>query len=67
MELPDRFPEGTKFGVWEDIPLSREPDLFTLAWDSDKPRRILSSRFDEIDKLLTEMEFRALVRSNAAA
>jgi hypothetical protein len=58
--LPDTFPAGTKFGVWDDIPLSKTPDWVVTAWEPPAPRRMNGTRFIEA-KLLSEADFRALV------
>jgi len=56
------FPAGTQFGEFEGIPVSQDADRNATAWDVAGGRRFLSGSSSPILVLISEAEFRALVK-----
>ena len=62
VSIPKSFPPGTQFGEFEGIPITQYPDLNVIAWDVPGGRRFLNRRSEANPVLISEAEFRALVK-----
>ena len=62
VSIPTSFPPDTQFEEFEGIPISRNPDGNVLAWDVPGGRRFLNRGSLANSKLISEAEFRALVK-----
>ena len=62
VSTPKSFPPGTQFGEFEGIPVSQDADSNATAWDVAGGRRFLTGSSSPILALISEAEFRALVK-----
>jgi hypothetical protein len=62
VSIPKSFPTGTQFGEFEGIPISQDADRNVIAWDVPGGRRFLNGGSSANSALISEQEFRALVK-----
>jgi hypothetical protein len=60
--IPDAFPLGTLFGVFDGIPISEDSDRYALAWDVPGGRRFPYGSSSPNCALISEVKFRELVK-----
>jgi hypothetical protein len=61
VSVPNTFPLGTLFGVFDGIPISEDLDRNALAWDVPGGRRFPYGSSSPNCALISEAKFRELV------
>jgi len=62
VSIPKSFPNGTQFGEFDGIPISQDAERNVIAWDVPGGRRFKNGGSSASYELISEQEFRALVR-----